>query len=155
MAEFGHVFAMNAKLPLHDNFANFANTNELFEEKLQKLISGLDKDSIETVYRILSRLKIAVANENRIFRDLTKQEIDTLNEHYTRFYPNIFEVIPGKKYYYNGYYLPTNVFSTHVFWDHFGLKRKGVIADMDCDTNTHLKATNLKANKENPPLRTT
>lgn len=63
---------------------------------MRKLISGLDKDSVETVYRIISRLRASISNQTYLIKDLNKQEINVLNQHHSEFYPNIFEVIPGK-----------------------------------------------------------
>ena len=73
-----------------------------FLEKLAILTQGLDKESITTIYRVLSRLRIAICNQQNI-TNLNADEIDMLNRIHTEFYPNIFEVLPGQLYYYDGY----------------------------------------------------
>lgn len=151
MAEFGHNFGMTANWPVQVEFVELMKNDEHFEERLRKLISGLDKDSVETVYRIISRLRASISNQTYLIKDLNKQEINVLNQHHSEFYPNIFEVIPGKKYYYNGYYLPANKFATHVFWDHLGLKRKGVVADKDLNAEANASPNNKQKETITPP----
>ena len=96
MAEFGHNFGMTANWSVQVKFVELMKNDEHFEQRLRKLISGLDKDSVETVYRIISRLRASISNQTYLIKDLNKQEINVLNQHHSEFYPNIFEVIPGK-----------------------------------------------------------
>ena len=95
-----------------------------FLEKLVLLTQGLDKESITTIYRVISRLRIAVCNQQNITQ-LNADEIDMLHRIHTEFYPNIFEILPGQLYYYDGYYLPFQMFHESVFWYHLGLSVRG------------------------------
>ena len=124
MAQVGHHFALVANWQMQVDFVKEMLQDSKFLEKLAILTQGLDKESITIIYRVLSRLRIAICNQQNI-TNLNADEIDMLHRIHTEFYPNIFEVLPGQLYYYDGYYLPIQMFHESVFWYHLGLSVRG------------------------------
>lgn len=124
MTRIEHNFGLVANWTIQSDFVREMLEDEKFVEKLVALTQGLDKESITTIYKVLSRLRYAVCNGQNVTQ-LNAEEIDMLNRIHTEFYPNIFEVIPNALYYYDGYYLPAPVFHESVFWYHLGLSQRG------------------------------
>lgn len=89
------------------------------DEKITKLIEGLDKDSVETVYRIVSRLQRSLLFEDKPALQ-TKDEKEECEKIISEFEPNIHMVNP-QKFYYDGYFLPIGRFEISVFWHKFSM----------------------------------
>ncbi|MCI5969319.1 FkbM family methyltransferase [Helicobacter sp.] len=124
MAQIGHNFGLVANWIIQSDFVREMLEDSKYLEKLVILTQGLDKESITTIYRVLSRLKQAVCNGQNITQ-LNAEEITMLNRIHTEFYPNIFEIAPNALYYYDGYYLPIPAFHESVFWYRLGLSERG------------------------------
>lgn len=124
MQQIRHHFALVANWTMQVDFVKEMLEDPRYLEKLVILTQGLDKESITTIYKVLSRLRQAVCNGQNITQ-LNAEEIDMLNRIHTEFYPNIFEIAPNGLYYYDGYYLPIPAFHESVFWYHLGLSERG------------------------------
>ncbi len=118
-----HNFSLVANWQIQCDFVKEMLEDSSFLEKLIILTQNLDKESIETIYRVLTRLKSAILQRQPI-TNLNAQEIDMLHRIQTEFYPNIFHIMPNLAYY-DGYYLPVAQFSVSVFWYHLGLNQRG------------------------------
>lgn len=105
------------------DIAQALNENGI-EDKIQRLLSGLDSQSIQCVNTILARLKsVTNVKDKRIFC-LTQQEIQTLQTIESEFYPRI--ICFENSYFYNGFFLPKSdyvQFEISVFWHKHSLHR--------------------------------
>lgn len=82
-------------------------TSGLESSKIQNLCRGLDSQSKECVYRILSRCKEMYHNQSNVCVSLTNEEIETQKRLHTEFFPNICQ-LSEKLFYYNGYFFPVS-----------------------------------------------
>ena len=106
---------MWTKIPLEENIAKYLLDNpKRANEKITELTKGLDKDSIETIYRIVSRLQKSLLNGNKPVLQ-TKAEKAEAEKIESEFEPNVHMITPNK-FYYNGYFLPILHFEIGVFW---------------------------------------
>lgn len=83
--------------------------NDDIKQKIEKLLSGLDSQSVACVNRILARLNLASYWKNKKIYALTKEEKRTLKRLKNEFYPYI---LPLK----DCYFLPIKHFEVSVFW---------------------------------------
>ena len=97
MQQIRHHFALVANWTMQVDFVKEMLEDPRYLEKLVILTQGLDKESITTIYKVLSRLRQAVCNGQNITQ-LNAEEIDMLNRIHTEFYPNIFEIAPNGLY---------------------------------------------------------
>ncbi len=87
---------------------NELETSGLESPKIQNLCRGLDSQSKECVYRILSRQRDAYRNQqSSICASLTNEEIETQRRLHIEFLPNIYQ-LSQKLFYYNGYFFPAD-----------------------------------------------
>lgn len=109
-------FSLNTKHPMQEMIAKaLLNVpSDEAEKKIENLVRGLDDESKECVYRIISRVQSAFLNNGEI-GVLTSEENEELEKIYFNFSPKIYMLTP-QKYYYNGYYLPIKAFEIGVFW---------------------------------------
>ncbi len=91
------------------------------KEKIEALCKGLDEESKNTVFRIISRSRILYKQQASFYTQLTKNELNELNKIRTEFLPNIAE-LDDDLYHYDGYFLPTNYFEISVFWHKHSLR---------------------------------
>lgn len=106
---------MWTKIPMEENIAKYLlKDRNKVDKEISKLIEGLDRDSVETVYRIVSRLQRALMTDNEPVLQ-TKVEKEECEKITSEFEPNIY-IINQKKYYYSGYFLPIFHFEISVFW---------------------------------------
>lgn len=82
-------------------------TSGLESPKIQNLCRGLDSQSKECIYRILSRHREAYYNQSNVCASLTNEEIETQRRLHTEFFPNICQ-LSEKLFYYNGYFFPVS-----------------------------------------------
>ena len=94
------------------------NSNE-YKQKINSLISKLDLDSKETVFRILNRIHLLSEGKTIKF---TSKEKEMVKDYLENFNPSIYRITEDW-YYYNGYHLPINSFETSVFWYKLGLNQ--------------------------------
>lgn len=95
---------------------------EDFARRFQDLIRGLDRESIETVTRIVNRHKLYLsteADEMDLFTMEEKKELALLQDN---FYALIIELSPNL-YMYRGYFLTQNVFGVSVFFYKHGVHK--------------------------------
>ena len=93
-----------------------------FADRFQSLVYGLDKDSIETVIRIVNRQKrylLSKAEEIDLYTVKEKEELDQL---YDNFYALIIELSPNL-YMYDKYFLVHNHFEPSVFYYKHGVHK--------------------------------
>lgn len=95
-----------------------------FPERFQRLISGLDRTSVQNVIQMLRRRQIFLkgkATRVELFTTEEQEKIDSIQQH---FKSNILQ-LTDSLFFYNGYekgyYLPKNYFSASVFIDHHAL----------------------------------
>ena len=82
--------------------------------KIKTLCKNLDEESIELVFKIISRAKQGYLNPNYQVK-LTKEEYSKHEDISTKFYPQIVE-IQKDIYSYKGYFLPIRHFDISVFY---------------------------------------
>lgn len=93
-----------------------------FANRFQRLIHGLDKQSIETVTRIVNRQKrylLTDDNEIDLYTTKEKKELELL---YDDFYALIVELSP-ELYTYNGYFYTRKYFEASVFYYKHGIHK--------------------------------
>lgn len=93
-----------------------------FADRFQRLVYGLDKDSVETVIRIVNRQKrymLSKAEEIDLYTVKEKEELEQL---YDNFYALIIELSPNL-YMYNKYFLKHNHFEPSVFYYKHGIHK--------------------------------
>ncbi|MFI80662.1 FkbM family methyltransferase [Campylobacter jejuni] len=89
--------------------------NDYLNDKLKILIKGLDKDSIETVLKIVKRLKKSYKSMFFINKELYEEEKIELRNIKNNFQNRIYKV-DSNRWFYNGYYLPISAFEISVFY---------------------------------------
>ena len=105
------------------DIAQALNENGI-EDKIQRLLFGLDWQSIQCVNTILARLKSVMNVKDKRISCLTRQEIQTLQIIESEFYPRI--ICFENSYFYNGFFLPKSdyvQFEISVFWHKHSLHR--------------------------------
>ena len=102
-----------------------------FPQRFERLISGLDRQSIQNVIQMLRRRWAFVkgkATRIEMFTSEEQEKIDSIQQH---FKSNIFQ-LTDSLFFYNGYekgyYLPKNYFSASVFIDRHAL---GLVEDLN------------------------
>ena len=101
-------------------------------ERIQRLTRGLDSESINCVYRIISRTLKVERSPIKAISLLTRQEIQALILLHQEFYPNI-SCISQNIFHYNGYLLPKR-HGAEIFWHRHGidtLKNLEALKDKD------------------------
>lgn len=131
VAEYRSLFAKVAKNYKWSNTAEKEITKinwgpyyerEDFSRRFQNLIRGLDRESIETVTRIVNRHKLYLASdaeEMDLYTTEEKKELARLLDH---FYALIIELSPDL-YMYRGYFLTQKVFEASVFYYKHGVHK--------------------------------
>lgn len=100
-----------------DDFIVAIQNEEVWEEKVKRLVSGLDSKSAEVIYQIIDRLFKLVNNERIHF---TNDEIKVSQETVQNYHKQIYKI--GKDHFvYGNYHLPSNRFGSSVFLDEHGL----------------------------------
>lgn len=99
--------------------STFPRCPDVILEKTKILCKGLDKDSIETVYKIIHRTKESFYNPTYRYFRITQEEIQML-EKIKDFKGSICEITPNV-FYWNGYFLPINQFEVSVFFYKHGM----------------------------------
>ncbi|WP_337199574.1 FkbM family methyltransferase [Campylobacter molothri] len=98
---------INSSWWMQEHLSNYLRNNN-FLDRLKSLCKKLDQDSINEIFKIISRLKNGTVKyseyELKIYKDIQNN-----------FFPNIFS-IEDKIFAYNGYYLPINHFEIGVFY---------------------------------------
>ncbi|MFB1635765.1 FkbM family methyltransferase [Campylobacter jejuni] len=99
------------------------NDSDIFN-KIKKLSEGLDFDSKNRLFALISRLKNHYFEPNNVIYDLTPYEEVEFAKIKSDFWPNVFEVKDSKGesvFCYNGYYLPINYFEVGIFYHKHGM----------------------------------
>ncbi|MBP3847019.1 FkbM family methyltransferase [bacterium] len=100
------------------NFYNDCNNLDLYE-KYFNLINNLDSNSVDTVNRIIARIKQICTSEQQYYDFFDDKEIDKIENNCKNFYRKIFN-LKENCWSYNKYFLPINHFEPCVFIDkHF------------------------------------
>lgn len=93
-----------------------------FADKFMRLIRGLDKQSIETVTRIVNRQKKYLLSDGVEIDLYTAEEKREIEQIYDNFYALIVELSPDL-YMYDGYFLTKNSFEASVFYYKHGVHK--------------------------------
>lgn len=106
-------YTLDASHIMAQNIAQELQTDDI-KQKLEKLLSGLDSQSVACVNRILARLNLTFFLKNKKIHTLTKEEKHTLKRIKSEFYSHILTL--KDCYFYNGWFLPIKHFEVSVFW---------------------------------------
>ena len=94
--------------------------NEQVDAKILNLCKGLDTKSIDTITRIISRLRTTHLCRRESYDLLTEEEYQELDRIRREFYPQIQQLSPTL-YVYRGLFLPTDFFEISVLWHEHSL----------------------------------
>lgn len=103
------------------NWARYYERND-FADRFRRLIRGLDKQSIETVVRIINRQKKYLLTDVEEIDLYTAKEKKELRRLYDNFYALIVELSP-ELYMYDGYFYTRKDFDASVFYYKHGIHK--------------------------------
>lgn len=116
LLRFHHIYP---NLWFQDSIPTLKETSST--ERIIHLTQGLDKESTDLIYRIISRTLEADAHPLKLYFALSKKEVEALDSLQNDFFPNIFHIAPNL-YCWNGYFLPKR-HGIEVFWYRHGLDK--------------------------------
>lgn len=106
-----------------EDFREF-RSKDTYVQEIQELISGLQEESVQTVFQILDRLNRLCDNQTILYSSEEKDKLKQLED--------IFELekykISDSWYTYKNYNLPINHFDACVFWYEHGI---GLLENLD------------------------
>lgn len=103
------------------NWQRYYEKND-FADRFQRLVRGLDKQSIETVVRIVNRQKKYLLTDTVEMDLYTAKEKRELEQLYDNFYALIVE-LSSDLYMFDGYFLTQNKFEASVFYYKHGVHK--------------------------------
>lgn len=104
---------------MQKSIGEYINTSANIQKEMLELCRGLDENSIDTVCKIVKRLK-TLAIKNDYVVDYSRKEIEIQEQIKESFFGEIFRVNKDS-WCYRGYYLPIKKFEISVFWHKHGL----------------------------------
>lgn len=115
---YGNIAERNA---LTSSFKSIMEDENLYENKLQSLLRGLDEQSKSTICRILIRMSLIIDGNKKPIDLFTEDEQNMLMKMHEDFETRIIKVSKNM-YCYNGYLLPVNQFDSSVFYSKYGME---------------------------------
>lgn len=99
-----------------DFYKYLTSPKSSFQSDFLRLISGLDKDSVQTVVLSIQRLKLIMQSNEAFIALYTEKEFSMMKQRMDYFYSSFLE-LSKECFFWNGYLLPINHFEACVFED--------------------------------------